>query len=703
MMGALLCPVIICESYAQTSPDMATDTFKLKELTVKARRKISRAESNILLPPKAAVEASVNGRDLIGRMRIPRVSLNPLTGEIGMAGGGKVTITINGQLASSADLAAVAPADIIRVEHIDNPGPRYPDTQVLLNVVTRRHTSGGTVSADLLNTFKDGGQADIDNIALSYSHGRSQLTYSGQLMHLRRDNWARDYVETRVSPVRTVTVTETGSPSRIELANIANSLTYSLAGADRYLFSAKMGLTFDDVPHSEEADRSTIRTSTDAAGAAAIYEHMGERSLSPSLDLYGRWRFSDGSTFQANVVGTYIRSSNDHVYRQTPLDGDITMAADGSDCPTTISSSVKGRKYSLISEAGYNRQWGRHKAEIGMRHYQAYAANAYMGDVTADVSMRQAESSLYGRYSVTLGKVGVMASAGVTRYYNSQGGMSGSQVIFTPSAALSWTPADDISLRYRVQMQGKMPSLADMNDVYQEIDPGYLRRGNPGLKAYRVLDQELGISWRWRWLAVDVAVPFSHEYNPIMESVIYDGAAFVRQAANQRSFTHIGGEATVTLTPWKDYITLSITPSVDRYISRGNDFCCSHTLHNLRIDAEICYHHWQLSYNTLTGYANYMYGTRLMKERNMSMIMAGYKTDAFSVKVGVIDPFIKKYWMETRDMAPLLNSVSKAYSNRPAYLAVQLSLNLSYGRHTGSYGREIENTDTGSTLLKGVK
>ncbi len=275
--------------------------------------------------------------------------------------------------------------------------------------------------------------------------------------------------------------------------------------------------------------------------------------------------------------------------------------------------------------------------------------------------------------------------------------------LVTPTLAASWTPTRSFVLRYKVSLEGRSPSLAQISDVAQPIDPSYIRCGNPRLNTFSVLDHELNAGWQWRWLSVDLSLPMSREFKPVMEDVVYDDGVFVRTYFNQKSFSHVGAEATVTLRPLGDLFSLSLTPSIDRYACRGNDFSCTRTLRNFRIDAAVTYRGWEVSYNTLTGYANYMSGARLMKERNMSLLMAGYKGAAYSAKIGVLDPFVKTYWMETRDMLPLLSSESRAYSNRPTYFVVQLSLNLSFGRKTHDRSVGLGNSDSDSGLLKATK
>ncbi len=114
--GALMC--IAGHSYAQFSEaqlDSIVNAVQLQEVEVKGVSRMTRADRQVVIPPHSAVESSVNGRDLIGRLHLPRITVNPLTGEIGLSGNGTVVITINGVMGSSAELAAIAPGDIVRI------------------------------------------------------------------------------------------------------------------------------------------------------------------------------------------------------------------------------------------------------------------------------------------------------------------------------------------------------------------------------------------------------------------------------------------------------------------------------------------------------------------------------------------------------------------------------------------------------------
>lgn len=68
------------------------------------------------------------------------------------------------------------PNDIIRIEYLENPGLRYGDAEAVLNYITRRYETGGSVSLDMMNSphvvFHN------DEISAKLNHKKSEFGLS---------------------------------------------------------------------------------------------------------------------------------------------------------------------------------------------------------------------------------------------------------------------------------------------------------------------------------------------------------------------------------------------------------------------------------------------------------------------------------------------------------------------------------------------
>ncbi|MBP3228303.1 MAG: TonB-dependent receptor [Bacteroidaceae bacterium] len=582
----------------------------------------------------------------------------------------------------------------MRIEYHPSPGARFGASEsgktldAVIDIITRRRDSGGTLMGDLMNNVEEGRHSVIDHLGWQHSVGKSALSVGAGYFEIDRSNWIRDYRETRITPAGERYREEKGEAVPILLRALNTHIGYSRAESGKYLFSAKLNYDLEDTPRSEEADRRCTVLSDETS--SLIAGHMSERTHSPSLDLYFQHHLSASQTLTFDVLGTYIRSKSHREYAE---DADVFF------------SDIRGNKYSVIAEGIFEQRIGTHTLSGGLRHLQAYTENDYTGSRAAKVGLRQSESSAYAEYQRSQEKWSYTASLTASRLYHSQGDTHLSRYALQPAASVQWMPTKGMSLRYDAVLHTKSPSLAAMNNVEQEIASGEVRRGNPHLKPFSVLDQRLTYGVEvGSWLSLNVGLAWQHEYKPIMEQVSWQEGLFVRMSRNQRSFDRLTADANIIIRPWGEHLTVTLTPEVNRYVSRMQGCIHTYTLPKFLWSADFVWHHWTLGYQEMTCYANYMYGERLMRERNMHLLSAGYKAERWHLQLGVIDPFEKEYWMETRDFSPLLPSTSRAYTEKPFYVMARLSFRLGYGRRQPASGsRKINNEDKDNGIMQGVR
>lgn len=669
-------------------------TMALSEVTVTGNYVITKTDRRVLLPDSEQKRSATDGIDLLRRMKPARLTVNQMTGAVSMAGGGEVLLCVNGVQASSAEVAALRPEDIIRIEYHDNPGPRYAGAGAVIDYITRRHEAGGSVSCDSFDALGRGKWASIDHLSAQYNRGHAAFYATVEYFGQRRDNWVRDYNETWHYPDHEVCRREVGSPVRIGVDAMQAHLNFCLAEADRYLFNARLSLDRNYVPAKEEGDRRARLYTSDSEVPFDIYEHTTEQSTSPSLDLYLQHSLGDGRQIIVDLVGTYIRTEADRTYSESLADAIVSESR----------PEVSGDKRSLIAEAIYEQKRGDTRLSGGLRHTQAYTANRYGGTgMVTRVVMRQAETSAFVECGIERDAWGATGGLRAVRLRYSQAGQATERYALQPSVRLTLRPSESLFLRYSASLDTQMPSLADMNDVAQEVQTGIIRRGNPSLKPFRVLDQLVSASLNSTLVDVDVTLGCRHEYHPIMEYVMFEDGLFVRTYANQRSFQRLNAEATVTLRPWRKHLSIALTPLVYHYISHGKDYRHTHTISRLKIDADLTFGNWMLSYNTMMGAANTMYGEESLEEKNMNILLVGYRQPSWTVQAGILNAFVSEYWMMTQNNNALTPFTSRAHCDRNMYFAMKLSFNISSGRQPSNRRQLINNEDKDAGIMHGTK
>ena len=266
---------------------------------------------------------------------------------------------------------------------------------------------------------------------------------------------------------------------------------------------------------------------------------------------------------------------------------------------------------------------------------------------------------------------------------------------------------DALRFRYDLKYGAKQPPLAALSDLEQPIQPGMVRRGNPMLKSFRVIDQRVTMSYLHDFFSTDVSVDYRNEHKPVMTSTIFDGSRFVMTYENQRSFQELHGEVNLTLRPWREHLSIALTPSLSRYFSHGNTYSHARNIFHLGVNVDFSYHNWTFNASVMTGAANSMYGEEIIKEKDMNLILAGYVTQKWALQIGAFNIFMKDYWMKTENLTSLTPYVSKAHCGKNAYAAVKFSFNLDFGaKHTHSDEEslpELRMPDSDAGIMNGLK
>lgn len=667
---------------------LSPDNVRLEGVTITASPVIKRTDRQIILPTEMQTKAASNGLALLKNLQLSRLVVNPIDNSIGLPGGESVQLRINGIEVTQAEITAIRPADVLRIEYIDNPGARYGNVGAVLNYIVKRRESGGNISADLSNGVSDTGYGE-HNLSARYNFNRSEL--STTVYWGRRDlEWTRENYESFRFPDAYQENKELGRPTRIKYDNLNFNLNYSYQENDKQLFNVAFRNSYSDTPHSL-SDR--ISTLYDGETSYSISDRTSSRTNIPSVDIYYQRNLKNKQTIYADVVASYLHSNNERNFLQQSA----------GDTDTDIRSLTKGEKYSVIGEGIYEKQFNEGKFTGGVKHTQAYLQNTYTGDVDRKVTMNTAETYLFAEYQSKLKALDYTVGIGAMRTYNSQGQQSSEKYIFKPSLSLSYSLNGQWFFRYNGYISGYAPSLAQLNDISQAMDKYQIRRGNPALKSVTFYANTLTASWQSRYVSVELFGRYSYDDKPIMETTYQEDGHFIRTTENHKGFHRLNIETAIQVRPYKEYISIKLTPFLNRYISQGNSYTHTHTNIGLRGNLMAMYKNWALMAEMNTS-NHTLWGETLTKEEKLHTIMAGYNTEKWSIAAGVLNPFTKKYEQEIENLSRQAPYRQLAYStNLSPMFMVNVSFNLDFGKKRNGAGRRINNKDTDTGILSGNK
>jgi len=684
-------PVDCGETDSFTEILLRPSSVQLSEITVAADPVINKADRKLIMPSEIQLKSSTDGLDLLRKVQLSRVMVDPMTNEVSASGNEIVQLRINGVLVSNNEIAALKPDNIIRIEYHDDPGVRYGNASIVLDYITRRAESGGSIGASLMHNIGGKRVSANDMFSAKYSHKKSE--FSANVVYFRRkQDWIREYNEMFVFPDSKLHRQEVGEPTLFDKGLLNSNMNYSLEEKSKYFFNVQLRYNNKDFPSAYE-DRNSKLYQSDYNEPLSIYDHTTEYENTPALDIYYQRNLKNDQLLIFNVVGTYIASKNTRTYREQQVDV----------IETEIFSKIKGRKYSVIAEVIYERKLGYGTLAAGLKHSQMYTNNEYSGTTTADIYMNQAESNIYAEYRIKSGKWNYIAGVMGSRAYYSQKEENISEYSLQPSVHIAYMPNNNLYFRYRLNLQNNMPSLSYLNNVEQIIDPIQIRRGNPDLNSFQSLNQRVSAGYTKNIWGVDLLLSYEYQFDPIMESVIYENEMFIRTYENQRSFQNLSAEVTFKLKPWKDYISLSVTPKIDRFISKGNVYLHTYTMKELRVNLDLSYKNYVANFTTITPPRS-VYGEQLIKSNQMYTIMTGYRTSGWGLMLGMLNPFTRTYRSENENWSTLNPVVSKIHTtNMNQVLFAKLSLNMNFGKQQKGGNKRISNSDNDSGIMSGRK
>jgi hypothetical protein len=666
----------------------------LKEVTVTGTSTIQKTDRVLLIPSAMQRKASNNGLILLNNMQLPRIEINPLLNTITTSDGKAVQLRINGVGVTTAEVIALQPQDIIRIEYHDNPGMRYGNAAAVIDYIIRRRESGGNVAADFGHVFWKMKFAD-DYLSAKINHKKSEFGVNAHFRSFDMEQ-TRENRQTFVYSTTVLHQDEIGMPIKLNEKNVDFALNYNLSEPNKYLFNVTFRNNYYEAPH-QSTDRNSTLYSYAAGGdtvLSSVSDHSTWRSNTPSLDIYFQRNLKRDQLLIFDVVGTYINSKSTRLYQQTQANA----------APYIIYSDVAGNKYSLIAEGIYEKKWKTGTLTAGLKHWQSYTDNDYTGSMTSDVGLAIAETYGYAEYQLQHKKFNYTFGLGTTRVFTSQDGSSLEQYVCRPRLRMGYTINKNAYVRYNGYITNYNPSLSDLNNVTQHIDALQVQQGNPNLRTELRYNNEITAGWNKEIFQADLYAQYFYIHQPAMEETTYSDSLFVHTVVNQGAYHHLYFLLAMKLKPWKNHLTLGITPSFDRYIMTGNNYVHTHNEWSVRYSLQAMYKNWVLSMNGWTR-RNDFYGETLDKNNSpMLFFTAGYNTPKWGAFIMLVNPFTDESSRGTVNYSALAASTAVAYTrSQSRVIAFKFSLNLGFGRKYNAAGKRLDNEDTDAGVMTGTK
>ena len=692
MLIMALCLAIPVCAYAQTPADTLENGVQLNEVVVKSAPVISKADRKLLIPDAQQIKSSANGVDLLRKLNIPSLMVNPVDQSIKLASSRKVDLRINGRAVTDKEIQNIDPHTVTRVEYHDNPSLRYGDAEIVIDFIVKNPTSGGSYYTNLVQSFNKGYNDFHNNLKLN--HKKSEFSISNN-MQTRWDlgQW-RDNTEyyTRADGSQ-YTRTETGIPAGSDTFRDYLNASYCFTDPEKQLLWIQAGIDYDKTIH---ADYHGILDNHDTGERFDMNDLNSYKSNGISLDLYYQRNLRNDQVLMFNVVGSLTPSNSKRTYTEYLLDDDDKPFETPS---TDIYTYIKGKSYHLVSDAVYEKTWKNKRFTSGARYEGKWSESEYP-ELALESSSRWHNMYVYGEYWQRFGeKVDLSVGAGLLFYDNKAGDVSRTSYFCRPRINLRYRASKSSTFRFNFSGSGNVPKIEHLTNVAQQIDNTQVSIGNAELKNFISYRTQLQYEYAKGAFYGYLRSTYWYRHNPIMECKYLDGNNIINTFANHKNAHILMNEMHVALNNWKGWVTASTNFGHYRAIMHGNDY--THTYTNFYVNGYIGLEHWNwsLGYQFQTNY-NTFTGETLSGGESMNVLGLMYKYKSAQFMLAVMNPFSNDFKVESENRNRYAGYKRTSYLKATQQMvALGIRWNIQWGRKHNSGAKRLNNSG-GSESVK---
>ena len=486
----------------------------LGEVEVKGSSFIRQKDRVLIIPDKQQVKHAFTGYDLLSNLMIPGIDVDRKKGVVATMGG-TVTLYIDGRKVDYREVQSLRPRDIEKVEYFDVPTGKYAGDVASINYITRKWKSGGYVSLDANQTI---GYLQGDYNAVSkVSHGNTSYTlFAGHTMYDYNEDDNRS-TESFVLADRSFTRDEiTEADKRKKNQQYAQFNVLNQTG--KRTLSAKMSFVHSGMPDN---GRKGMLDYSDYYEDVCSSSSTDQKSLAPSLELYGSFRLKDNQRLECSLPVSYTQNTYDRSYQENEY---------------ASMTNVDEKLYMLKPSLNYSLSMPHQNTlTVQLMHSHRITSATYAGDNPSWQHLWSGESLLFASYNQRFGKLSMNGRIGMSALQYRLHGHEKTHYI---------SPRGDLSFFYQFSDRQQFgigaavgnayPEINTINTAEQNIDQIHVKRGNPYLDKIKMYMASGSYSLqvgRFNLFGIfmysseinTVLPAFSVEGNKLVESYLSDG------------------------------------------------------------------------------------------------------------------------------------------------------------------------------------
>lgn len=652
---------------------------ELKEVTVIGENKKVTAQGAKYFPSGKVKRASADAIDLLRRMSINQILINPVTKEVTTLGHENVAIFINGLPAQQHDIEGLRTQDVKMVEYLDFPtDPIYRGEQHVVSITLRQYEYGGYTKIyediEAINHFQNNASVF------------SKFVYKKMNFDAYIGSTARSSKHSGTSRKSEFSLAD-GNVTRNEEFQSGIQQQYNIPVSLRAVYNKQgmqiantLGFTFSEMHKNRSTGSLSFTPSSISMGNNYA---ISAPSRGKSLSWSGGYYFIFPKGWSIYLIPTAAYSHNDSF---------STYTNNGQDSSPIVSNAEEDAYNLSLQVNTYKTFNPSHSLNFNVKGVLYDSSTDYSGTNPMHVDNSNKQLTAGANYLFNHANrlfINLYAGAGASR--SEVNGVRENQ--FTPFSNLSVTYMPTGKSRFQISADyGKGTVSAYWRSSYtRQINELLFFSGNPDLKGYDNLNMNASYSWYpCNLFSMQAYVRYMGWYDRVVHQYMpfKDGHYLLNTMVNNGDFNRVSTGMNLTGQFLSGSLVIQAMPSFSRSVSSGI-YTMSKNYFSWSVNAQYYFGHWNLSaYCSSKDYTMGPITCDRQRTPAFYFLKLGWANQDWNLSLEARNMFRTGYNGQIGDFSSPYYSESFVYRN-PSYRAgVKFTATYTFG-----YGKKLNRGD----------
>lgn len=465
-------------------PTDSIETQTLNEVVVEGASQYVSANKTTYLPDRNSKRSAHNADDLLARMAIPQIVVNPSSGDIQTNSGKNVAIYIDYELATQAEKDALNPEDVKKVEYLVYPADtRFGNDHYVINIILNHYDYGGYAKITGVGNLLAGSGSGQAYVKTSYKRMTYDINFFDKYSDRGHTGLEQDqrfrFLQADGS-IAEITRSTTLDHSRYQQNHIWGSFR-ARYDSDKTSISNTFSIITYNQPHSDYSGRVIFSSPLFPMSESPFANISKTKSVNPYWN--GRFYFDLGRDWQLSfrIKADYTHNKSGSLYK--------------SDETEIITDAIE-RQLNLNLNGAASKKFN-DKHTLGFWFFGAYDYDKvkYTGNTYATPVFSQYAWSVIPSYTFSTNKLNIEIGGGVAAESNTISGIRSNSIIPLASMEVSYSPNDKNQFELMCGYGASTVNLADKTPDVLQVNELLWQTGNPLLKNKQTLNLNGEYSW----------------------------------------------------------------------------------------------------------------------------------------------------------------------------------------------------------------